>query len=122
MLKKLFTAALALFLMLGLAQSVGASANISPSTQTIYGTNATAYWSLAWTSSSYPKQVTFNAGDGSGYRIINARTTYSSMSHNYQYSSNSVSKLYYPKLSVTEISDPVLVGNDTAKVHKRLSR
>ncbi|WP_117161205.1 hypothetical protein [Paraliobacillus sp. X-1268] len=123
MIKKIITSAFTLFLIAGFAGGVGvdAAASISPSNQTIYGTDAYANWTFAWTSSSYAKQVSFNPGDGTGYRTANSRTNSSSMTHKYEYSSSSVSKLYYPKIAVYDLTSGATVGTGSATVHKRLS-
>lgn len=96
------------------------TANIFPSSQTIYGSSQWANWTLTWSFGNAPWSIYFNPGDGSGNRLIDSRTNYTSMNHSYQYNSQDHMIQYRPTLRVIDRDD--FMGADTALVTKYLTR
>lgn len=82
--KKILAAAIILFTSLIAFSSVSEAASVSPSTQTIRGSTATANWGFTWNQSG-ANSVSYNPGDGSGTHLKDSNNTsgFSRITHSY---------------------------------------
>ncbi|RSK56027.1 hypothetical protein [Bacillus canaveralius] len=95
------------------------AASISPASQTIYGSGATARWNLSW--SGYPPfKVYFRTDTTNVYKLINASSYSNSMSHSALYQSSSPYVSYTPGLLVEDSRGYSSVAS--AKVYKYLAQ
>ncbi len=121
MFKKLFvgfTVMLSIFVF-GFVERGEAAASISPSTQTIYGSQVYANWTFSWTGTP-PFKVLFRSDSSSPYEVINASSNSNSMSYSYKYSSSEAYKKYTPGLLVEDTNGHLHVASAT--VYKYLTK
>lgn len=121
MIKKIlfgFTLALSIFAF-GFVEKSEATANISPSTQTIYGSQAYASWNFSWTGTG-PCVVYFKPDSNSSYSMINASSYSNSMSHSYRYSSSSAAISFTPGVLIEDSNGFLHIASAT--VYKYLTK
>ncbi|KQL52672.1 hypothetical protein AN964_03450 [Heyndrickxia shackletonii] len=117
--KKIILIASVLFGIFSIGSAASAAANISPRTQTIYGSYATASWTFTWSSTGAPYTVSFQGDTGLAYKTINSSTKYLSMDYSFAYQSNNNTNTYYPSILVKDNGDAVQAAS--AIVYKRLA-
>lgn len=98
--------------------SVSEAASVSPSTQTIRGSTATANWSFVWNQSG-AHSVSFKSGNNTSYKIVDSNNTAGSIRISHTYYSQNAYMTYKPGFRAIRKSDGSLEAA-TATVHKIL--
>lgn len=116
--KKILASAIILLTSLVAFSNVSEAATVSPATQTIRGSTATANWTFTWNQPG-ANSVSYSPSAGSSYRVVDSNNTagFSRISHSY-YSQNAY-MTYNPGFRAIKKTDGTLEAA-SATVHKRL--